>query len=187
LEALVSQPNARYVEVARRFREFPTAGIRTVDPASEEELAAAEDALGCRFPESYRRFQLEFGRVRNGPLDIYTVRPADPTSTNIVAVNLVERRSLHRPLLSHLVAFSDSGGGDRLCFDASACEAGECRIVWWDHEADPGEPPQTAAASFLDWMEAELRERAAEEKGSLLDGLGHAYAAWVRDWQKKGL
>lgn len=182
----MAQPTEGYVEVARLFRQCPTAGTLSVDPANEEELAAAEDALGCRFPESYCWFQLEFGRVKNGPLDIYTVRPDDPMSRSIVAVNLEERRSVHRPLPSHLVAFSDSGGGDLLCFDTSAFESGECRIVWWDHEADPDEPPEAAGASFLEWLQAELRERAAEEKGSLLDSLGHVYAAWLHEWRKKG-
>jgi hypothetical protein len=117
-------------------------------------------------------------------LDIFSVRP-DPPALNIVAVNLEERRNAHPALPASLVAFVNSGGGDLCCFDTPAFKDGECPIVWWDHEADDDQVPELAAASFLDWIENEIRERAAEEKGSLLDSLGHVHASWLREWLRK--
>jgi hypothetical protein len=181
------QPTERYVEVARLFRESAHAEGRplVVEPATTEDLTAAEAALGCRFPESYHWFQLEFGWVSTGPIDIYTVLKLEEPAVNIDGINLEERRDAHPALPAHLIAFSDSGGGDFCCFDTSAFTDGECSIVWWDHEQDEDQTPEAAGASFLDWLEAELQERAAEEKGSLLDSLGHVHQTWLNEWLKK--
>ncbi len=183
----MSQPSDRYVEVARLFRDGAHAELATT-PATLEDVTAAQKALGCRFPESYTWFQLEFGHVPNGPLDIYSVRPAEPGVLDIIAINVEERRDANPALPAHLIAFSDSGGGDFCCFDTSALRDGECPIVWWYHDLDDGQEPEPAAPSFLDWIESELRERAAEEadeKGSLLDSLGHVHRAWMSEWFKK--
>jgi hypothetical protein len=184
------QPTERYVEVAQLFRNVAQAGGPSLvfTPATAENLTAAETTLGCRFPASYGWFQLEFGQVSSGPLDIYGVCPVEPPSLNIVGINLDERRNAQPALPAHLIAFSDSGGGDLLCFDTSALEGGECPIVWWDHELETDQEPEIAGASFLDWLETELRERATEEieeKGSLLDSLAHVHQSWLREWLKK--
>jgi len=177
-------PSDKYHEVTRMFRAAAGVALETA-PATTDEVAAAQEALGVRFPESYVWFQLEFGRVPNGPLDIYTVRPTDPEQRNIVGINVDERTNAWPPLPVHLIAFSDSGGGDLLCFDTSALRDRECPVVWWDHELDDTQQPMQAASSFLEWIEAELRERAAEEPGSLLDALGHVHRAWLRQWFNK--
>jgi antitoxin YobK len=179
------QPSDRYVEVARQFREASADDAGTFTPATLEDLTTAQEALGCRFPDSYTWFQLEFGDVSRSLLDIYTVRPADPPNRNIVGINLLERQEGGPRLPSHLIAFSDSGGGDLYCFDTSAFRDGECPVVWWDHELDEDQSPEPAAPSFLDWIESELRERAAEEPGSLLDSLAPMYDSWMREWFKK--
>ena len=181
------QPTERYVEVARLFRESAQADGQALvlAPATAEDLASAETALGCRFPASYGWFQMEFGQASSGPLDIYGVRPAEPPSLNIVDINLDERRNAQPALPVHLIAFSDSGGGDLICFDTSALENDECRVVWWDHELDADQEPEIAGPSFLDWLETELRERATEEKGSLLESMAHVHQAWLREWLKK--
>ena len=178
-------PSERYNEIARSFREATDDPLKT-SPATFDEVTAAQDALGCRFPDSYVWFQLEFGRAPDGPLEIYTVRPTEPATDerNIISINLEERTNAWPPLPAHLVAFSDSGGGDLLCFDTSALRDGECPVVWWDHELDDDQRPEPAAPSFLDWIEAELRERASEEPGSILDSLGHVHRSWLRQWFK---
>ena len=183
----MGQPTKRYVEVARLFREVARAGGEALvpTPAGAEDLTAAETALGCRFPASYGWFQREFGQVSNGPLDIYGVRSLEPPSLNIVDINLDERRNGQPALPAHLIAFSDSGGGDLICFDTSALVDDECPVVWWDHELDVDQELEPAGASFLDWLETELRERVAEGKGSLLDSLAHVHATWLREWLKR--
>jgi hypothetical protein len=159
--------SARYSEVSRRFGEL--AGLEDCEaipePATAEEVSAAERALGCRFPDSYRWFQLEFGDFARGPLDIYSVRG---DGLPIVSINLDARRDGYPRLPAHLIAFSDSGSGDLCCFDTSAMADGECPVVWWDHAGDEAQSPERAASSFLDWLAAEVRERAAEERWSYL-------------------
>jgi hypothetical protein len=177
------QPTDRYRVIARMFRDAAGPEL-TTDPATPEELTAAQADLACRFPDSYTWFQLEFGRVGRHALEIYSVRP-EPAALNIVGINLEERRDGRPALPAHLIAFSDNGGGDLCCFDTAHLEAGECAVVWWDHEAGDDQQPEPAAPGFLDWIEAEVRERAAEEPGSLLDSFGPMYQSWLREWMKR--
>jgi hypothetical protein len=180
----VTGPIPRYHDIARLFRaQARSGGVDVVpQPATQEELAAAEEALGCRLPDSYRWFQLEFGNPAHGPVDIYSVRTPAPSEANIVGINLDERRDAYPRLPAHLIAFSDNGGGDLLCFDSSALHAGESPVVWWDHEGDEAQRPEPAAPSFLDWLERELRERAAEPRESHLTVLPRLYMEWMRTW-----
>jgi hypothetical protein len=65
----------------------------------------------------------------------------EPPSVNIVGINLDARRHGYPLLPPHLIAFSDSRGGDLCCFDTSALAHGECPIVWWDHEGTEAQQP----------------------------------------------
>ena len=109
---------SRYEDIARLFRaEARSDGADVVPrPATHEEFAAAEEALGCQLPVSYRTFQLEFGDAVHSPVDIYSVRTPEPSEANIVGINLDARHELYPRLPAHLIAFSDNGGGDVLCF-----------------------------------------------------------------------
>ena len=153
-------------------------------PATHEELAAAEVALGCRLPASYRSFQLEFGNAGHSPVDIYSVRTPESSALNIVSINLDERHDAYPRLPAHLIAFSDGGGGDLLCFDTSDLKDGENPVVWWDHEGDEAQRPEPAASSFLDWLQQELHEMGAAPKGSYLGVLPQIYLGWIRTWLK---
>ncbi|HEU4342460.1 MAG TPA: SMI1/KNR4 family protein [Candidatus Binatia bacterium] len=178
-------PTKRYRDVARLFGEHARSQGRKAspEPATPEEISAAERALGCRFPDSYRWFQLEFGDFPDGPLDIYSVRTVEPPTMNIVGINLDARHNGYPLLPPHLIAFSDSGS-DLCCFDTSALEDGECPIVWWNHAGNEAQRPERAGPSFLDWLAAEVRERAAEEKWSYLRRLAsnlRAVRSFARD------
>jgi hypothetical protein len=176
-------PTKRYRQVARQFFEYARSQNSKVvpQPASAEDLQAAEAALACRFPDSYRWFQLEFGELEHGPLDVYGVRRGASAAISIVAINLEERREGYPPLPLHLIAFSDSGGGDLCCFDTSLLENGECPVVWWDHEDDETQTPEPAAASFLDWLETEVRESATEAKSARFSWMTNVVGAFARD------
>jgi SUKH superfamily protein len=132
----VGEPIPRYHDIAELFRAHARSeGADVVPrPTTHTELTAAEEALGCQFPDSYRWFQLEFGNVAHGPVDIYSVLTPEPSGVNIVGINLDARHDAYPRLPAHLIAFSDSGGGDLLCFDTSIRRDGECPVVWWDHE-----------------------------------------------------
>ena len=182
----MDRASSRYQEIARLFRAHARSeGADVVPrPATPEEVAAAEEALGCQLPVSYRSFQLEFGNAAHSPVDIYSVRPPEPSEANIVGINLDARHQLYPRLPAHLIAFSDSGGGDLLCFDTSALNDGEARVVWWDHEGDEAQRPELAASSFLDWLERELHEMPAKSRGSHLAVLPQLYLGWIRTWLK---
>jgi SMI1-KNR4 cell-wall len=182
----VGRARPRYEDIAHLFRaRVRSWGADVVPrPATHEELAAAEGALGCRFPASYRSFQLEFGNAEHSPVDIYSVRTPEPSELNIVGINLVERHDAYPRLPAYLIAFTDSGGGDLLCFDTSVLNDGEARVVWWDHEGDEAQRPELAASSLLDWLERELHEMPAKSRGSHLAVLPQLYLGWIRTWLK---
>ena len=175
----------RYEDVAHLFGARARSwGAEAVPrPATHEELAAAEEALGCRFPASYRSFQLEFGDAPQSPVDIYCVRTSEPSELNIVRINLLERHDAYPRLPAHLIAFNDSGGGDLLCFDTSTLSDGEARVVWWD-EGDEAQRPELAASSFRRRLERELHEMPAKPRGSHLAVLPRLYLGWIRTWLK---
>ena len=131
-------PSRRYHDVARFFRAYASAAnVRLISrPASVEEIEGAERELGAPFPLSYRWFQLDFGDIQDGPLEIYSARTAGGDYANIVGINLKERTELRPHLPTHLIAFSDNGAGDHLCFDTTRREGDEYPVVWWDHEQD---------------------------------------------------
>jgi hypothetical protein len=184
-ETTMDAPSRRYEDVARVYRAYMAAEHITLapNPATEQEIVDAERALGATMPNSFRWFQLEFGDVPNGPLDIYTARTPEPGLRNIVGINVDERTEARPRLPAQLIAFSDNGGGDLLCFDTTRHSGDECPVVWWDHEQDEQQEPQPAAPNFLDWLEGELAERAAEERGSLLDNL--PYKHWIDTWLRR--
>jgi antitoxin YobK len=79
-------------------------------------IVAAEQALGLRFPPTYRRFLLEFGAGNFGGTEIYGViddkfSPATPPDA--VACTLDERR--RRGLPDELVVIGDCGGDELWC------------------------------------------------------------------------
>ncbi len=174
----------RYEDVTRLFREQARTNGRELvpSPATPDEIAAAERELGAPLPESFRRFQLEFGECPHGPVEIYSVRPVEPPAVNIITRNLDARKELYPRLPQYLIAFSDDGGGDYDCFDTRQRVADECPVVWWDHELDEEQTPEPLAPSFLDWLQTRLEEIAAEEKGSRLDQIGHFAQHILRGW-----
>jgi hypothetical protein len=158
-------PSRRYQNVARFFRAYAAEEkLQLVPrPAKVEEIDRAERELGAPFPMSYRWFQLEFGDVEPGPLDIYTVcTPQGRYSKHVIEANLQERTEAGPRLPAHLIAFSDNGAGDLLCFDTTRPEGAEYPVVWWNHEMGEDQEPEGAASSFLDWIEQTLKEMAAE-------------------------
>ena len=158
-------PSRRYQDVARFFRAYAAEEKMQLvpRPAKVEEIDRAERELGAPFPMSYRWFQLEFGDVEHGPLDIYTVcTPQGRYSKHVIEANLQERTEAAPRLPAHLIAFSDNGAGDLLCFDTTRPEGAEYPVVWWNHEMEEDQEPESAASSFLDWIEQTLEEMAAE-------------------------
>jgi hypothetical protein len=163
---VMSDFTSSYDESARLFRAYvgPSKAAVIPQPATHQEIEAAERALGARLPGSFQRFQLEFGDCQNSPIHIFTVRSTDPRALNIVAANLAERTVPGARLPAHLIAFSDDGSGDLFCFDTRAFSGTEAPVVVWDHELNEDQTPELVAADFADWLRSEIQERVTEDR-----------------------
>jgi hypothetical protein len=85
-------------------------------PRDEELVRAAEEALGVRFPPSYRRFLREYGAGSFGGQEIYGVIDADFESSGVpdaVWNTLGLRHDGDIP--PDLVVVYATGDGERLC------------------------------------------------------------------------
>jgi hypothetical protein len=130
-------------------------------PRDEELVRAAEEALGVRFPPSYRRFLREYGAGSFGGQEIYGVIDADFESSGVpdaVWNTLGLRHDGDIP--PDLVVVYATGDGERLCVQSSASDT-PMLAIW------PGsdEEPEVAASDFGTWFK-EIVE------GEIADALG---------------
>lgn len=157
--------NITYSDVAKKFREIAGAGLKA-SPASTEELAIAESDLNIAFPESFRRFQLEFGDYGWPDIEIWSVCKPSSSERNIVGVYNWYRGggdmdSGIRSLPSHLIPFADSytiDAPDAYCFDTSNKIEGEFSIVFWPSSLQGDDAPKLVANNFLEWLNNELND-----------------------------
>lgn len=113
-------------------------------PVSEDEILAAEAALGIRFPASYRAFLLWFGAGDVHYYDIFGL-PRDHLWGDVVRMNHTERRVLPQ----HYLRFTDDVGDYSYYLDTSRMNASrECPVVLFGG----GEEGTVVADSFLDFL-----------------------------------
>lgn len=101
-------------------------------PRAEELILKAEDALGLRFPATYRQFLLDYGAGNFGPAEFYGVIDEDWEDSSVpdgVWYTLSERRQSGMPV--DLVLVGDTGTGELYVLDVSE-DAGPVCVV------DPG-------------------------------------------------
>lgn len=155
--------NYKYQKVTQQLRDYAQQRL-IVHPASEEELTIAEKSLGVKLPESYRRFQLEFGSFEGTAVDVWSVgKPATSWGRNIVGYTKSERSggaidSCNPFLPDHLIAVGETYRGNPYCLDTSKYRDDECPVVLWDHDKDNYQTPKVVADDFLDWLEQEIEE-----------------------------
>jgi len=105
-------------------------GVRPTISLSEEQVAAAETALGVQFPPSYRRLLLSF-RQGQMPGDVYWV-DGDGSLDEWLDIVKNNQPGWHPSFLLAIVTY---GNGDESCFDLRRRdEDGEYPIVFYDHE-----------------------------------------------------
>ena len=98
--------------------------------ASEEQVTAAERALGVALPPSYRKL-VTTTEPYDGVYGVYWVNESDPFGADIVSTN----RSSSSPLPPFLIAVVGDDSGDEYCFDTRyPDERGEYPIAHFDHE-----------------------------------------------------
>jgi hypothetical protein len=109
--------------------------IRFTNPATSEEITAAENALDCHFPEELRSLLKE----SNGVTGEYSL-PLAWSIDRIVAGNREFRttpafRELYMPF-DHLLFFGDAGNGDQFAFAILDGQVRSQDVFMWDHEND---------------------------------------------------
>jgi hypothetical protein len=112
----------------------------------EAVVTAAENALGCRFPPTYRRFVLELGAGSFRTTGIYGV--VDDNFDDAAVPNGIWYTLSVRDfgLPSHLVLISDAGDGIDYALDTSQVDSGgESPVVVWTSR---GTPQTLVAADF---------------------------------------
>jgi hypothetical protein len=133
--------------VRRRLKEHENP-CEIYGPAPESAISAAEAALGCRFPPSYRTFLRTFGGIAIPPHlgivhDFVGVVPGDatdaPTPADPQGARDVVRRTLQarveRKLADHLVVVGlGAQHQEWFCLDVSRPNSatGECPVVLFD-------------------------------------------------------
>ncbi len=117
-----------------------------------DEVDHAERLLDVVFGSSYRSFLIDFGWVSVGSIELYGLGADIPPYLDVVKETLWERIEAGRPLPHHLIPIVNTGGGDHYCLDSSRVIAGECPIVFYDHELDASQEPSTVAADFATWL-----------------------------------
>ncbi|MCX5578861.1 SMI1/KNR4 family protein [Kaistia terrae] len=129
-------------------------------PVAEEDLQVAENQLGNRFPEEYRRAVLNVGllsptvdllsAIVERELDLYCL--GDMYSPRDVIQETLSWREIGMP--DALVAFAGDESGNKFCFSASHSDSGDAssRKIWlFDHDFKSVEE---VATSFDVWIDA---------------------------------
>lgn len=130
-------------------------------PATEDELEYVERQLGIRLPESYRRFQLEFGDFCHQKIEVITVSSSVTCSDNILDVRKQIAEYGRDPIYhayngivpdipEDYIPFSPTGD-TYYCFDMKKYDGSECPVLVplsfdVEHIAD----------NFIDWFVLEI-------------------------------
>lgn len=124
--------------------------VRLHRGASEVEVRAAEQSLGLRFPDHYRRFLLHYGWAVVGHEPLFGLGPdAKPDGVNVVAMTLDLRALDFTEWPSSDICIMDAGNGDCYCIRVASQTRVESPVVCWDHELDSRD---TVAPSFSVWL-----------------------------------
>lgn len=143
------------IERYRQFVERFQAGKRR-RPATEEQIAEAEAALGVLWPESYRQFALAYGAVYSPSLlDIIVERKlgfSDVQQFLTPKQSVTETRRWRLDRSGGCIAFASDGSGNWFAFRelANSSPRVDDAAVWlFDHE---NETVEVEAESFEEWI-----------------------------------
>ena len=130
------------------------------DPATNEQIAALETALGVQLPDDLMSLLLETNGVLGEYDEAYDSGLGVVYSTEGIAeINLMMRqheglRKVFMPF-DHLLFIGDDGAGDQYGFPISATNAVQSEIFLWDHESDDRSP---IAYSLEEYLRYNLRQ-----------------------------
>ncbi|WP_022878427.1 SMI1/KNR4 family protein [Microbacterium sp. B19] len=112
----------------------------------EAMIADAEAGVGT-LPHDYRRFLRDVGWAMLGGTAVWGLGDGFPYDESFVELTLSERERYGLP--SHLIAFSNNGAGDMLCFARQDDGATDERVFVHLHET---RRTVAEAGSFLEWL-----------------------------------
>ncbi len=140
----MSEPDPLATAIGQLVADEAGLQVECSGPATEDEIAAAEKALGVRLPRSYRAFLRQFGAGYLNAYDIFGL-PGDRLWGDVVMMNQIAPN----PRPSHLVKFTDDVGDYGFYLDTSRIGGdGECPVVVFG----PGEDGCVVADNFLDFL-----------------------------------
>ncbi len=125
----------------------------------------AQDRLSVKFPETYRRFLLEYGAGGIGPFEIFGVvqddfENPDYHHIDVIWLTLKERQEWNLPKI--LLPVFDLGDGELFCLDLRVDEAKEAKVVGFTPGYSSAEQSLEIIAEdfgkfFLDQIQLALR------------------------------
>ncbi|MFZ6018220.1 MAG: SMI1/KNR4 family protein [Chloroflexota bacterium] len=103
-----------------------------VGPKPEKLVNFAQERLSVKFPETYRRFLLEYGAGGIGSFEIYGIIQEDFENhdyrhLDVVWLTLKERTVSNLP--NYLLPIFDLGDGELFCLDFRKKEGNEVKVV----------------------------------------------------------
>jgi SMI1/KNR4 family protein SUKH-1 len=149
----------RFNDLASRLRALSSDSLcGTASSRSIEELQAD---LGVTLPDDYIAFLAAFAAA-DFPFDIFGVEPDVRTGTcgstqSVLDITMWERHLTTPPMPHHLVPIQPDGLGNHWCLDTSRLTAGICPVVFWNHDGGPEQIPEHAHDTFLDFLEAVIK------------------------------
>ncbi|WP_237229253.1 SMI1/KNR4 family protein [Rubinisphaera sp. JC750] len=134
----------------RELIESWTSVCHFASPATEQELATAEQQLRLELPVQLRRLLKETNGLQ-GEYGISLVWPVD----RIVADNLLFRstadfQQLYMPFDS-LLFFADAGNGDQFAFPIQSSSIRRDDVFVWNHEDDSRTWVAPSLEKYLEW------------------------------------
>ncbi|WP_080682328.1 SMI1/KNR4 family protein [Sorangium cellulosum] len=137
-----------FEQLAQRIRSNADREVGT--GATEEDIAAAEQALGIPLRGGYRDFLRSFGWGGVSHFELYGLGADVPQYLHLVSITQSERRTMTPRLPPHLIPIMNDGGGNLFCLNTTINEP---TIVLWDHEHGEDQQPEWEASTFVEWLD----------------------------------
>jgi hypothetical protein len=119
-------------------------------PVADATIAAAENALGIRFPPSYREFVKRVGFCAIGPRELYGITRSGLDATSVPSVIFATRSEREAGgLPPELLLIEESGGGEMYVLDTRAANSdGEAPVKMWTPAFHDARDLETLAPDF---------------------------------------
>ncbi|NEX93805.1 SMI1/KNR4 family protein [Caulobacter sp. 17J65-9] len=121
------------------------------EPQTSAAIKRAEDALGVKFPPSFREYLSKWGWVSFGPNEYFGLG----AEFNNVVRRTKEARD--RNALPHcMIVICDREGDEYVCIDTSRCWNADCEVIVWDIPAKS--PSRGRSNSFEDFLTSDMED-----------------------------